>query len=471
MTLKDLRAMARQNKIEFIDIKFADLLGRWRHITLPVESLAKKLFDHGVGVDGSSVTGFAKVKAGDMILLPDKKTAFIDPFHEHPTLSMLGDLAEVDGKIVPFERNPRWVARNAEAYLKSSGIADSSLWGPEFEFYLFRSVSFHQGTDEAFYFVDSKEAERSSGEDDPDNHGYQIPYKRGYHAAPPSDQTHNLRSEISQTLRSLGVPVKYHHHEVGGASQQEIEVDFGTLLQMADWSMLVKYVVKNIAVRHDTSATFMPKPMFNEPGSGWHVHQYLMKNGKSAFYDAKKDLKLSDTGRYYIGGLLKHADAVLCFTNPSTNSYKRLVPGFEAPVRGTYSMGNRSAAIRIPGYQLDSSTYRVEFRPPDATCNPYLAFAAMLMAGIDGIKNKIDPGEDCSEDLTRLPAKRLNKIPVLPTTLHHAIRGLKKDNDFLRAGDIFSQELIDHWIKLKQAEADAIRVRPHPYEFNLYYNC
>jgi glutamine synthetase len=471
MTLKELKILARQNKAQFIDIKFSDLLGRWRHITLPAESLNKKLFDNGVGVDGSSVTGFAKVKAGDMLLIPDMDTAFMDPFHEYPTLSLLGDVVDVEGGIHPFERNPRWVARNAEQYLRKSGIADDSLWGPEFEFYLFSSVAFHQASGEAFYIVDSKEAEWNTGEDDEDNFGYQIPYKRGYHAAPPSDQTYAIRCEISQTLKSLGVPVKYHHHEVGGASQEEVELSFGSLLQMADWSMLAKYVIKNTAVKNGLSATFMPKPMFNEPGSGWHVHQYLAKNGKSIFYNAKKPLKLSDVGRYYMGGLIKHAPAVLCFTNPSTNSYKRLVPGFEAPVRATYSMGNRSAAIRIPGYQLDNSTYRMEFRPPDATCNPYLAFAAMLMAGIDGIRNKIDPGQECTEDLSLMTKKQLDRIPILPASLAHAVHELKKDHKFLLEGDIFSKDLIDQWINLKQAEADAIRVRPHPHEFSLYYNC
>ncbi len=471
MTLKDLQAMAKQAKAEFIDIKFSDLLGRWRHVTLPAESLSRKLFDHGVGVDGSSITGFAKVKAGDMLLLPDKSTAFIDPFHERPTLSMLGDVVEVETRIEPFDRNPRTVARNAEAYLQKSGVAKSSLWGPEFEFYLFSQVAFHQGSSEAFYSVDSVEAEWNSGEDTPDNHGYQIRYKKGYHAAPPSDVTCELRSEICGILLSLGVPVKYHHHEVGGASQGEIELAFGPLLQMADWSMLVKYVVKNTAVRHGASATFMPKPMYGEPGSGWHVHQFLASEGKSVFYDGRKPHKLSDIGRYYMGGLIKHAAAVLCFTNPSTNSYKRLVPGFEAPVRGTYSMGNRSAAIRIPGYQLDSSTYRIEFRPPDATSNPYLAFAAMLMAGLDGIKNKMDPGHECREDLALLSPQELARIPVLPTSLQHAIYGLRNDYEFLLKGNVFTEDLVGHWIELKQAEADAIRARPHPYEFSLYYNC
>lgn len=472
MTLKALQAMAKREKVEFIDIKFADLLGRWRHVTLPVESLKQKLFDHGVGVDGSSVSGFAQVKSGDMLLSVDRGSAFIDPFWEHPTMSFIGDVVSVkDGKISPFSRNPRTVAKRAEDFLRKSKIADESLWLPEFEFNLFTSVAYHQDTDCGYYFVDSKEAEWNTGEDNPENHGYQIPYKRGYHAAPPSDQTYEIRSDMCATLKSLGVPIKYHHHEVSGASQQEIEIDYGTLLETADRCMLVKYVVKNTAVRLGMSATFMPKPLYNEPGNGMHFHQYLAKNGKSVFYNSKKNLKLSDAGRYYIGGLLKHAPALLCICSPSTNSYKRLVPGFEAPVKSTYSIANRSAAIRIPGYQLDPSTYNMEFRPPDATCNPYLAIAAQLMAGLDGIRNKIDPGADTSDDITHMSARELSKIPTLPASLRHAIIALKKDCDFLLEGGVFTEDLIDEWVRVKQSEADAISVRPHPHEFSLYYNC
>jgi glutamine synthetase len=472
MTLKALQAMAKREKVEFIDIKFADLLGRWRHVTLPVESLKQKLFDHGVGVDGSSVSGFAQVKAGDMLLSVDRSSAFIDPFWEHPTMSFIGDVVSVrEGKVSPFSRNPRTVAKRAEDFLRKSKIADESRWLPEFEFNLFTSVAYHQDTGCGYYFVDSKEAEWNTGEDDPENYGYQIPYKRGYHAAPPSDQTYEIRSEMCATLKSLGVSIKYHHHEVSGASQQEIEVDFGSLLETADRCMLVKSVVKNTAVKLGMSATFMPKPLYNEPGNGMHFHQYLAKNGKSVFYNSKKNLKLSDTGKYYIGGLLKHAPALLCICSPSTNSYKRLVPGFEAPVKSTYSIANRSAAIRIPGYQLDPSTYNMEFRPPDATCNPYLAIAAQLMAGLDGIRNKIDPGADTSDDITHMSARELSKIPTLPSSLVHAIVALKKDCNFLLEGGVFTEDLIDEWVRVKQNEADAISVRPHPHEFSLYYNC
>lgn len=471
MTLKQLQQMAKENDVEFIDLKFSDLLGRWRHISLPVEALDNKLLTQGVGVDGSSVTGFAKVKSGDMILLPDTTTAFIDPFFDHPTLSMIGDVVEVEEEIFPFDRNPRSIAAHAEKYMKDSKIAEDSLWGPEFEFYLFSNVLFRTTSESAYHFVDSPEAEWNAGEDDPNNYGYQIPYKKGYHAAPPSDQTYGLRCEMSAMMKKLGIEVKYHHHEVGGASQEEIELKFGTLLKMADKAMLTKYIIKNIAMRYGLSATFMPKPLYNEPGSGWHVHQYLTKGGKSLFFEKGKPSNLSDIGRFYIGGLLKHAPALLCFTNPSTNSYKRLVPGFEAPVRGTYSTGNRSAAIRIPGYQLDPKTFRMEFRPPDATCNPYLAFAAMLMAGVDGIKNKIDPGEEVNKDIATMPKRELKKIPMLPTSLSHAIEALRRDHAFLMEGEVFSKDTIEHWIELKQAESDEIRVRPHPHEFSLYYNC
>jgi len=471
MTLKELQQKAKNESIEFIDLKFSDLAGKWRHISVPVESLTAKLFEHGVGVDGSSITGFAKVKSGDMILIPDKETAFIDPFFDRPTLSMIGDVVEVDGGIKPFDRNPRSIAKHAEDYMVSSGIADDSQWGPEFEFYLFSSVVFHTSSESAYHFVDSTEADWNTGEDEPNAYGYHIPYKKGYHAAPPADQTYQIRAEMCAIMKQLGIDVKYHHHEVGGASQEEIEVKFGSLRSMADKSMLAKYIIKNVAMQYGMSATFMPKPLFNEPGSGWHVHQFLTKGGKSVFYQKNKPSRLSDVGRYYIGGLLRHAPALLCFTNPSTNSYKRLVPGFEAPVRGTYSTGNRSAAIRIPGYQLDPTTFRMEFRPPDGTCNPYLAFSAMLMAGLDGIKNKIDPGEECKDDLATMPSAKLKKIPVLPTSLQHAIWELKNDYKFLTEGDVFSEDMIEHWMEMKQAESDDLRVRPHPYEFSLYYNC
>lgn len=341
--------------------------------------------------------------------------------------------------------------------------------GPEFEFYLFDKVNYYQGPDQAFYYLDSSEAEWNAGQDE-ENLGYKIPYKKGYHAAPPLDRSFNIRSQISSMLADVGIDLKYHHHEVGAAGQHEIEVKFDTLLAMADKSMLVKYFIKNECFRNKKSATFMPKPLFNEPGSGLHVHQYLADSKGSIFFDAKGPARFSKTGLYYIGGLLKHADALIAFSNPSTNSFKRLIPGFEAPVAGTYSVGNRTACIRIPGYQRDKTTMRFEFRPPDGTMNPYLAYAAMLMAGIDGIKNKIDPGLPFDRNLDELSEKELAKIHQLPTSLNKALNSLEKDHDFLLQGGVFTDDLIESWISLKRKEVTQIRVRPTPYEFELYYD-
>lgn len=470
MINEKIKKIVKDNKVEFVDVKFVDLLGNWHHITVPVERLTNDLFKHGIGVDGSSVSGFAHIKSGDMILIPDNSTVFIDPFWDRPTLSFIGDVVNVNGKIEQFSRNPRWIAAKAEKYLKKLGLATQSHWGPEFEFYLFDHVSYDQKPEAGFYHLDSNEAEWRSADSMENNLGYQVQYKGGYHVIPPKDKTYQIRSEMTDILKSCGVPVKYHHHEVGGAGQQEIEVMFGSLVEMGDRSMLVKYVVKNCAIQYSKSATFMPKPLYDEPGNGMHVHQYLSKAGKSIFYDAKDELGLSKIGRWYIGGILKHASSLLCFTSASTNSYKRLVPGFEAPVRGTYSVGNRNACIRIPGYQLDKSTYRMEFRPPDATCNPYLAYAAMLMAGLDGIKNKIEPGSPCNDDISLMTPEELQKIPQLPSSLQRACEALSEDHEYLFEGDVFTDDVIAVWLELKMRQVDAIRIRPHPYEFRLYYD-
>ncbi len=471
MLTEKIQNLIKEHAVEFVDVKFVNLLGEWHHITIPVERLTNNLFKNGIGVDGSSVSGFAHIKSGDMIVLLDPEATFIDPFWDRPTLSFIGDVVTVNGKTSPFSRNPRWIAQKAEAYLQKSGIATESVWGPEFEFYLFDHVSFEQCPENGYYYLDSNEAEWRSGDSGYPNLGYHVRYKGGYHVIPPKDKTHNLRSEMTEILKGCGVPVKYHHQEVGGAAQQEIEVMFGGLTEMADRTMIVKYVVKNCAMRHGKSATFMPKPLFNEPGNGMHVHQYLANEGKSIFYDAKDALGMSQIAKWYIGGILKHASSLLCFTSASTNSYKRLVPGFEAPVRGTYSVGNRNACIRIPGYQLDKSTYRFEFRPPDATCNPYLCYAAMLMAGLDGIKNKIDPGPPCNDDISQMSVEELRKIPQLPSSLQRACEALADDHDYLLEGGVFTEDVIGVWLELKMAQVAAIRIRPHPYEFRLFYDC
>jgi len=465
-----LKKLVKQKKIEYIDLKFSDLIGGLHHITIPVTSLTDELFKYGVGVDGSSLPGFTKIEKGDMIVLPDPEAVFVDPFFETPTLSFICDIMEIAEKVMPYSRNPRRVVRDADKYLKKIMPNISLVLGPEFEFYLFDDVKFHQGPEEGYYFIDSEEAEWNTGREGTKNLGYKVQYKGGYHAAPPLDRTFNIRSEMTTLLKDVGIGLKYHHHEVGGGGQHEIETAFAEIVTMADQSLVVKYFVKNHAFRSNKSATFMPKPLFNEPGSGMHVHQYLADKNGSIFYDKKGPARFSKIGLYYIGGLLKHAAALFAFTNPSTNSYKRLVPGFEAPVWGTYSVANRTACIRIPGYIRQKEVQRLEFRPPDGTCNPYLAYSAMLMAGLDGIKNKIDPGQPVDKNLTYLPQKELAKIPLLPTSLTKALDALEKDYDFLLQGGVFTEDLIESWINLKRKDVEEIRIRPHPWEFHLYYD-
>jgi len=469
MSLETLTKLVQQNRVEFIDLKFCDLAGTWHHLTVPVSALKDELFQTGVGIDGSSMPGFSSIERGDMILLPDPETVFIDPFFERPTLSLIGNIMLSEDTVSSYSRDPRRVARHAEKLLAESRGGLKAILGPEFEFYVFDKVNFHQGPDSAFYTLDSAEAPWQAS-DDEENLGFKIPYKKGYHAAPPQDRTFNLRNTICSLLKAVGIELKYHHHEVGGGGQHEIEIKFAPLLAMADQSMLVKYMVKNEAFRQHKSATFMPKPLFNEPGSGLHVHQYLADAKGSIFYDKNGPAQFSKIGLYYIGGILKHVDSLLAFTNPSTNSFKRLVPGFEAPVAGTYAQSNRTACIRIPGYQRDPSMMRLEFRPPDGTMNIYLALAAMLMAGIDGIKNKIDPGEPLNMNLDRLSRKELAQIHQLPTSLNKALIALENDYKYLLEGGVFTEDLLVNWVRLKRKEVDQIRIRPTPYEFEIYYN-
>jgi len=472
--IEKLLKKVKDEKYEFVDFKFSDIHGSWRHLTIPADKFTGNVFKHGIGIDGSSI-GFLSVKAGDMILIPDPTVYFDDPFWKSPTLSVLADIYEVN-PTEPHPRNPRFTAQKAVKKLQKLLPGTEAMMGPEFEFYLFDEVRYDQTINRAFYFVDSEEAEWKSrdaspfGEGTGVNRGHQIRYKEGYHAAPPRDKTFHVRAHICQLFKAAGIDVKYHHHEVGGASQQEIEVGFAPLMEMADKSMLAKYLIKNGAVACGKSASFMPKPLFMEPGSGLHVHQFLARDGKSIFYDPNKPLKLSEIGRYYLGGILRHAPAMLAFTSPSTNSFKRLVPGFEAPMRVSYSVGNRTAAIRIPGYIKDPSVMRMEFRPPDGTANIYLAFATMLLAGLDGITNKIDPGEPLDMDITSLELAQSDKYPLLPGSLARALEALSKDSDFLREDDIFTAELIDTWVKIKQNEVEQVKVRPHPWEFRLYYD-
>jgi len=467
--LSRLNALARKIHAEFIDLKFCDLPGAWHHITLPITALDAQLFQGGVGVDGSSLPGFSSIERGDLIALPSADGAFADPFFERPTLSLLADIMDAGDTITAYSRNPRRVAADAAAYLRKAIRGSAAVFGPEFEFYIFDRVNFSQGPDHAFYELDSAEAPWRSGSNG-EGLGYKIPYKGGYHVAPPRDRTFNLRSDIAVLLRQAGVGLKYHHHEVGGGGQHEFEINFYPLPQIADLTMLVKYMIKNACFRAGKSATFMPKPLFNEPGSGMHVHQYLAGAKGSLFYRKGGVCNFSGLGLHYIGGLLAHADSLLAFTNPSTNSYKRLVPGFEAPVAGTYSVGNRTACVRIPGYQRNPATMRFEFRPPDGTMNPYLAYAAMLMAGLDGIRRKLDPGLPLNENLDQLPSDKLAAIRQLPTSLTKSLNALEADHDYLLNGGVFTEDLLEHWVAIKRREVDQIRVRPTPYEFEMYYN-
>ena len=456
------------NSVCMIDLIFSDLWGRWHHVSIPASQFTESLMRDGVGFDGSSV-GLKSVKSGDMVLIPDLATGYMDPFWDLPTLSFICSAFEADTK-EPFPVDPRNIAIRAEAYLKETGIADQSIWGPEYEFYVFDKVSYENGVNTASYRVDSREADWHSGEG---GHGHFIPLHGGYHAMAPKDQLYNLRAEICMEMERMGVEVKYHHHEVGGPGQCEIETPLFPLLKAGDATQIVKYVVKMVAHRRGQTATFMPKPLYGEAGSGMHFHQMLMKAGKNLFYDEKGYGKMSQEALWYIGGILAHGPALLAITNPSTNSYRRLVPGFEAPVSAFFSLGNRSAAIRVPKYADQPETARFEFRPPDATCNVYLALAAQLLAGIDGIQKKMDPTAlgfgPIDQNIFTWSEEQRRKIKSLPTSLTEACDALEADMDFLLAGGAFERlQLEDYLLHLRAQEA-AVRNRPHPYEMALYF--
>lgn len=465
----EANSFIREKGIRLVDLKFTDLWGRWHHVTLSSQEFTEDTLVSGVGFDGSSV-GLKSVKSGDMALIPDLTTGFVDPFSEVTCLSFICSTVEADTK-KPFLRDPRQIARHAGETLASSGIADQSQWGPEFEFYIFTSATFENTQNAASYKLEAAEASWNAptvGE------GNYIPTHGGYHIIPPKDKLFDLRSQIAIALEDAGVPVKYHHHEVGGAGQCEVETPMLEMVKAADSAMMVKYFTKMVAAQNGFTASFLPKPLFSEAGSGMHFHQLLTKNGINAFYDAHAVNLLSKTALYYIGGLLKHAPAILALTNPSTNSYRRLVPGYEAPVNCFFSSGNRSAAIRIPKYATQPDKVRFEFRPPDATCNPYLAEAAMLMAGLDGIHRQIDPTQEgfgpIDEDIFSWPAEKRASIHSLPTSLEAAVQSLEKDNEFLLVNAVFDEMLLTDWIKAKRAEDYEIRIRPHPYEVERYFD-
>lgn len=467
-TAKDVLAMAKN--VKMVDFRFIDLPGTWQHFSIPAATMDEDLFEEGIGFDGSSIRGFKEINESDMLLTLNPDTAFIDTTLEIPTLVIICDVYDPITR-QPYERDPRYVARKAEAYLKQSGIAATSFWGPEAEFFLLNDVRYGGGTNSSFYYVDSNEGWWKSGEDSKPNLGGQIAPKRGYFPVPPTDSLQDIRSKIVLALMEMGVDVEVHHHEVATAGQCEIDLRFDSLLSMADKVTKYKYVVKNVARANGLTATFMPKPLFGDNGSGMHVHQSLWNSDKNLFFDESGYASLSDTAKYYIGGLLKHAPALLAFAAPTTNSYRRLVPGFEAPVNLAYSQRNRSAVCRIPVYSKSAKAKRVEFRAPDPSANPYLCFPALLMAGLDGIQNRIDPGDPVDRDLYDLPPEELKKIKQVPGSLGDVLNALEEDHDFLLKGDVFTPDLIEAYVSYKREnEVDPARLRPHPYEFTLYFD-
>ena len=465
-----LQAVAAE-EYEFIDLRFCDLPGQVQHFTIPADQLNEDGFDEGFGFDGSSIRGFQEIQESDMILKPDPATAFLDPFMTHKTLVLYCYVHDpITGE--PYDRDPRYVAAKAEAYLTGTGIADTSYWGPEAEFYIFDSARFQQNEYSSFHEVQSVEGAWNSGaEEDGKNLAYKPRYKEGYFPVPPTDHFQDLRSEMSLELKKVGIEVELHHHEVGTAGQAEIDIKYTTLLRQADDVTIFKYIVKNVAWAHEKTVTFMPKPVFMDNGSGMHTHQSLWKDGVPLFFDENGYAGLSDMARWYIGGLLKHAPAVLAFAAPTTNSYRRLVPGYEAPVNLVYSQRNRSAAVRIPLYSQKPAAKRLEFRCPDPAANTYLAFSAMLMAGLDGIQNQIEPPPPVDKDIYDMPPTELANLPSVPGSLEEALAALEADYDFLLQGDVFTESLIKAWIDYKKEhEVDALRLRPHPHEFSMYYD-
>lgn len=462
--------MAKETGAKMVDLKFNDLPGLWQHFSIPVGELDESLFAEGIGFDGSSIRGFQKIQESDMILIPDPDTAIIDPVCKIPTLSIICDIYDPITD-QPYTRDPRFVAKKAEAYLRSTGVATDAYFGPEAEFFLFNDIRFDQTENAGYYFVDSVEGDWNTGKDEQPNLGYKPRYKEGYFPVPPHDSLQDIRSEIVLKMIEAGIPVEVHHHEVATAGQCEIDMRYDKLVSMGDNLLLYKYIIKNIAREHKLVATFMPKPVFNDNGSGMHTHQSLWKDGVNIFYDKNGYAGLSQIAKWYIGGLLKHGPSLMAFCAPTTNSYKRLVPGFEAPVNLVYSMRNRSAAIRIPMYTDNPKSKRIEFRPPDASSNGYLAFSAMLMAGLDGIENEIDPGDPMEVDIFDLSPEQAKGIPQVPGSLDEALDALEKDHDYLLKGGVFTPDVIDVWIEYKRTnEIDALRLRPHPYEFYLYFD-
>jgi glutamine synthetase len=474
-TPKDVLQLAKEASALIVDFRFSDLPGLMQHFSVPIGELTEAGFEDGYGFDGSSIRGFQEIQESDMLLVPDPDAAYIDPFLKHPTLVLHCFVRDpVTGEM--YSRDPRYIAKKAELYLKQTGIAEISYWGPECEFYIFDGVRFDQNQHEGYYHIDAVEGVWNSGREREDsgelNKGYKPRYKEGYFPLPPMDHYQDLRSEMLLNLQKVGIQVEVQHHEVGTAGQAEIDIRYDTLLRTADNVMKYKYVVKNTALKAGKTVTFMPKPIFQDNGSGMHTHQSLWRDEENLFFDEVGYAGISDMARWYIGGLLSHAPAILAFAAPTTNSYRRLVPGYEAPINLVYSQRNRSACVRIPVYFKTPGAKRLEFRSPDPSCNPYLAFSAMLLAGLDGIKNKIEPPDPIDKDLYDLPPEEAVQVKQVPGSLEEVLEALEADHTFLLEGGVFTQDVIDTWIEFKRKrELDEVRLRPHPWEFWLYYDC
>jgi len=469
-TPSDVQQLAKESSVKIVDLKFVDLPGVWQHFSIPAEDLDEDLFEDGIGFDGSSIRGYQQIHESDMLLVADPETAYVDPNLEIPTLSLICNVRDPI-TLQPYNRDPRYIAQKAELYLKGSGIADVSYWGPELEFYIFDDVRYDQTAQSGYYFIDSNEGVWNTGRSETPNLGYKIRHKEGYFPVPPSDTLQDFRSEIILHMKQVGVPVEVHHHEVGTAGQGEIDMKYAPLTKMADNVMYYKYIIRNVARKHKKVATFMPKPIFGDNGSGMHTHQSLWKGDTNLIYDSQGYGLVSKTGMHYIGGLLKHAPALLAFCAPTTNSYRRLVPGYEAPVNLAYSQRNRSAAVRIPVYSKSPKTKRIEFRCPDPSANPYLCFAAQLMAGLDGITKGLDPGDPLDKDLYDLEPEEAAGIKSTPDSLGEVLDALEQDHDWLLRGDVFTTDVIETWLKYKrERELAPVNLRPVPYEFFLYFD-
>jgi glutamine synthetase len=468
-TPKEVVEYASAQGAKMLDLRFKDLPGLWQHLTVPISELNEEVFTDGYGFDGSSIRGWQAINASDMLVIPDPNTAVMDPFMKEPTVVMICDIVDPVTK-ENYSRDPRNIAKKAEAYVQASGIADTAYFGPEAEFFIFDDIRFDSNEHSSYYFVDSVEGQWNTGRDEKPNLGYKPRYKEGYFPVPPIDSMHDIRTEMVLVMEQIGIRVEAQHHEVATAGQAEIDMRFDSLVSMADKLMWYKYIIKNVARRYGKTVTFMPKPLYNDNGTGMHCHQSLWKDGQPLFA-GDGYAGVSQMCLHYIGGILKHAPALCAFVAPTTNSYKRLVPGFEAPVNLAYSSRNRSAAVRIPMYSPSPKAKRIEVRFPDPSCNAYLAFAAMVMAGLDGVENRIDPGEPLDKDIYELSPAELSKVPSVPGSLEGALEALENDHEFLTKGDVFTQDALEMWIEFKRTrEIDPVRLRPHPYEFKLYFD-